>query len=632
MGRATRDGRTTWFGPPRAAARPVLGGALAVALALAAPPTGLGAQEAEQVQGEAAGVPITLTVTGGLEAERVASASLLLRAEGEAIETVQDLIAAARADYTRIVGRLYSLGYYGPVVSILIDGREAAELAPFDAPERIGRVEVRVQSGPLFLFGRAAIGPLAEGTEIPPEFAPGEEARTGVVRQAAAAALAGWRDVGRPKAEVGRQSIVARQPDARLDVGVAIEPGRLATFGALDVEGAERVRERRIRAIAGFPTGEVFDPDEVERVLTRLRRTGAFRAVALEEGEAINPDGTLDATLTVIEELPRRFGFGAEVGTDEGLSLEAFWMHRNLLGGAERLRFEGEVDGIGAGGEEQPDYRLTARFERPATFDADTDLSLLAEVERLDEPSFMSDILRLEAGVVRYATDDLTLRAAVQLRFSDVEDDLGERSFQHVSFPLQATQDKRDDRLNPTGGYFADVTATPFVGLGDSRSGGRLFADGRLYRGLGAEDRVVLAGRVQAGSVLGTEIEETPPDYLFFSGGGGTVRGQPFESLNVMRPSVMRPGEEDEFGGRSFLGLQGEVRVAVTDKIGAVGFFDAGLIGDESFGGETESHTGAGLGVRYDTGIGPIRFDLATPVSGDTGEGVQFYLGIGQAF
>ena len=199
------------------------------------------------------------------------------------------------------------------------------------------------------------------------------------------------------------------------------------------------------------------------------------------------------------------------------------------------------------------------------------------------------------------------------------------REFQHVVFPIQATQDKRDEPLDPTGGYFADVEVAPYLGVGGSASGARLFGDARLYRGLGEQDRIVLAGRLQAGSILGSDVEDTPPDYLFFSGGGGTVRGQPYESLSLMRDGA-------EFGGRSFLGLQTEVRGGVTDNLGVVGFVDAGLIGEDAFGGETESHVGAGLGVRYRTGIGPIRFDLATPVSGDTGEGVQFYLGIGQAF
>ncbi|MBD3764471.1 MAG: BamA/TamA family outer membrane protein, partial [Rhodobacterales bacterium] len=40
----------------------------------------------------------------------------------------------------------------------------------------------------------------------------------------------------------------------------------------------------------------------------------------------------------------------------------------------------------------------------------------------------------------------------------------------------------------------------------------------------------------------------------------------------------------------------------------------------------------AGLGLRYATGIGPIRLDLAAPIDGTTGDGVQVYIGLGQAF
>ena len=56
----------------------------------------------------------------------------------------------------------------------------------------------------------------------------------------------------------------------------------------------------------------------------------------------------------------------------------------------------------------------------------------------------------------------------------------------------------------------------------------------------------------------------------------------------------------------------------------------AGLHG--GFGGESGWHSGAGVGVRYLSPIGPIRFDVAGPTGGDTGEGIQVYLGLGQAF
>ena len=581
---------------------------------------------------EAAEVALSVAGEEDLRGD-IENASLLLRAEGDEdvdITNPQDLVAAAQADYTRIVGRLYSEGYYGPVVSILIDGREAAEIPPLDAPANVERVEIRVETGLRFVFGRAAIGPLAPGTELPEGFAAGETAETAVIRRAAAAAVTGWRQVGRAKAEVAEQEIVARHLEEVLNVAIAIRPGPVVRFGRLNISGNEDVRTERIRRIAGFPTDAVFDPDDLELAQRRLRRTGAFSAVVLEEAETLGPGDTLDVDLTVIEAPPRRFGFGAEIASSEGLSLEAFWMHRNLLGGAERLRFEGEVSGIGGNTGEDPDYRLSARFDRPATFDADTDLSLLAEVERLDEPNFDSEIVTLQASAVRYATDDLIVRAGVGLRASNVEDDLGKRQFRHLLFPLAAELDRRDDRYDATEGYYVDLTVDPYLALGgDSATGGRLYADTRTYRGFGESDRFVLAGRVQVGSVIGSSIEETPPDYLFFSGGGGTVRGQPYESLGI---DIDGDDDDDIVGGRSFLGLSGELRAGVTERIGVVGFVDAGHVGESSFGGDGDSHVGAGLGVRYDTGIGPIRLDLAAPVSGGTGEGIQIYLGIGQAF
>ena len=140
-------------------------------------------------------------------------------------------------------------------------------------------------------------------------------------------------------------------------------------------------------------------------------------------------------------------------------------------------------------------------------------------------------------------------------------------------------------------------------------------------------DKIVLAGRAQVGSVLGSSAQGTAPDLLFFSGGADTVRGQPYQSLGI-------PVGNDTAGGRSFLGLSAEVRTRDTSAITVVGFYDYGMIGAESFvTGDDESQSGAGLGVRYSlSGIGAIRLDVAYPVHGDTSDGLQFYIGIGQAF
>ena len=138
-------------------------------------------------------------------------------------------------------------------------------------------------------------------------------------------------------------------------------------------------------------------------------------------------------------------------------------------------------------------------------------------------------------------------------------------------------------------------------------------------------------GRVQVGAVFGASLLGTPRDYLFYSGGGGTVRGQPYQSLGV---NVLRAITDDyRTGGSFFLGTSVEARVKVSRKMGLVGFFDMGRIGLDNFTDDIGGwHSGAGLGLRYDTPVGPIRLDVATPVGGTTGDGVQVYVGLGQAF
>ncbi len=541
--------------------------------------------------------------------------------------TPQALIAAAQADYARIVALLYGGGRFSPAVSITVDGREAAGISPFEAPAAIRQIVIDVDLGPRFRFGRAEIAPLAERTVLPPEFAIGERAGTGPIRDAVSAGVKGWRSVGHAKARLADQQVIADHPNRELDVRLRLEPGPRLRFGEVIVTGNDRVRRTRIREIAGLPQGAVFDPQEIAEAERRLRQTGVFSSVAVSEAETPNADGTLDLALQVAEQKPRRFGFGAEVSTQEGGKLSAFWLHRNLFQGAERLRIEGEVSGIGTDTDEI-DYTLTLTYGRPATFTPDTEFYLTAEIAQLNEPGFTSNQASVLAGLSHRFSDQLSASFGLGYRYLDTEDAFGEREFQLALATLGATYDTRSNSLNPTDGFYLSATGTPFLGLDETESGFRFTSDARAYVGLGAEDRFVLAGRAQIGSVWGPSLEDTVPDYLFYSGGGGTVRGVPYQSLGVTLPN------DDFTGGQSFAAVSAELRATARDNIGLVGFYDVGLVTEESgFSGDSDWHAGAGFGLRYNTGIGPIRVDIATPVTGDgAGKDYEIYIGIGQAF
>ncbi|AJE48303.1 autotransporter assembly complex protein TamA [Celeribacter indicus] len=539
--------------------------------------------------------------------------------------TTDEIFAAVQSDYRALLGVLYRNGYYAPEISIRVDGREGADIPLISLPPSVNRVDIAVAPGPRFRFRETTVAPLAPGTELPEDFAPGEVAKSALIGEAKNVAIDAWRQASHAKAELAGQSIVANHPQRRVDVELTIDPGPALRFGHMQFRGDTTVREDRLLRIANLPSGSAFDPDALDLVTRRLQNTGTFRSITLREAETVNPDGTIDIIATLTDEKRRRFGFGAEISSLEGGTLTAYWMHRNLTNNADRLRFDAAISGIG--GTTGTDYSIGTTYRRPATVSRKTTLVIAAEIAHLDEPDYTSDTGEFTVGAEVETSPNSRFSFGVGYRYSQVDDALGDREFNHVILPMEGARDTRDDKLNPKSGTYVEAEIMPFIGVSGSETGARLFGDGRGYFSFGADDRFTLAGRLQLGSVTGADYTEVPPDLLFYSGGGGTVRGQPYQSLHV------ELGDDEGTGGSSFVGVSAELRAKLRGAFSLVGFYDIGGIGTTALPGEqAEWHSGAGLGLRYDTGFGPIRVDVAGPVTGDTGEGVQLYIGIGQAF
>jgi translocation and assembly module TamA len=538
--------------------------------------------------------------------------------------TPEDIVALAGNDYARLLATLYGQGYFAPVISIQADGREVADLSPFDPVTRLDRLVITVQTGPAFSFGSVRIAPLAPGDVLPETVAPGEPARIAAMESGVREALTGWREQAYAKPQVVDQTVVADNSAATLSAGFTIDPGRTATFGTIGVQGTERVRPDRVRQIAGIQSGKPFNPDRIDDATRRLRKAGAFSAVSVTEADTIDADGAVDLTFNVAEAKPRRIGAGAEYSTSEGLTLTAFWLHRNLRNAAERLRFDAEIDGLG-GTRSGINYRIATLYTRPATFTPDTDAVVGFGAESLDEDFYQSDGAHLTFGIDRYIDEKMDASLYFRYDYSDVNDAFGRRHFNILAFQGRFRYDDRDNKTEPTKGIYAEARLQPFYNADVSVFGARMLFDGRTYRQLGR--RLVLAGRVQLGSITGATLEEVPPQYLFYSGGTGTVRGQSYQNLGVVLPNG------NTTGGRGFGGYSVEARFSVTDAIGAVAFYDAGYISPEStpfVDGNWQS--GAGLGVRYKTPIGPLRVDLGTPVHNGKSGDLELYIGIGEAF
>ncbi len=563
---------------------------------------------------------------------------LFQRSTEEEPLNVREIVSTAQADYQRLLAILYDEGYFGPTIQIKLDGVEASSILAVSPPKSVSSAVITVQLGRSFRFGVAEVAPLAPDTTLPTGFQTGETARISLLQSAAKSAVSGWRDAGYAKAELADQQITARHNRGELDARLTIATGPKLRFGALGVRGDSYVRRERILEIAGLPEGEQFSPQELKDAADRLRRSGAFRSVALIEGDVTSGSDILPVDVRVADNKPRRFGFGGEIATIEGATISGYWLHRNLLGGAESLRIDAELGGIGGtsggvgGAEGGTDYLLRSTFRRPATFRKDFDFVAFGEIEQEDEPNYFSRQTSFGAGIEYIESDQRTYSIGLGFRRALTEDLLGKRDYTIFSLPVGALYDYRDYEFDARRGFYLDADLTPFLAVSGTENGLLTDLDFRTYKTFGSTSPTTLALRAQLGSLVGPSLRESPADFLFYSGGGDTVRGQDYQSLGIQ----VGPDEDDIVGGRSFLGLSAEVRFRTEGSLGFVGFVDAGYIGEEAFpdGSSGEWHSGAGLGVRYATPIGPIRFDLAVPVSGpdDDNEPFQIYIGIGHAF
>lgn len=595
----------------------------------------------EDIIGEPQNYSVDFSVSGGNEdvISKLKGASALWKDREKPASGAAGLLATARGDYRRLLAALYSEGRYGGTISIKIAGREAADLEPDATLPDPAAVSVTVNPGPIFLFGETSIVNRApppanrnDHVKLPEEegFRPGEAARSGVILSAERLSVEAWRQQGFAKAKVADRRVEAAHDQDLVNATLTMDPGREAYFGSVEVEGTERIDPKFLAWMTGIEPGQEYDPDDLARASKRLARLDVFRAMRFQEADEIGQDGILPISLIVQERLPRRFGIGGSYSTIDGAGLEAYWMHRNLFGRAERLRLEAKVSGlVNSFNPDELTYRLGATFTKPGVYTPDTDFvaSLIGEREVLD--AYTRNGVAAQAGFTQIFSDRLSARIALDASAARFEDDVfGKRSFVDVGLLGGVIYDSRDNKTDATEGYFAEATLEPFYEFNYGNAAVRATAEARAYYGFGVEKRIVAAGRIKVGSIAGPSIAETAPDKLFFAGGGGSVRGYAYRNIGVP------VGDGRIIGGRSLIEGSAELRARVTKSIGVVGFVDAGYVGPGSIPNfRDQLRVGVGGGVRYITGLGPIRLDAAVPLNRGPGDpSIGFYVGIGQAF
>lgn len=428
------------------------------------------------------------------------------------------------------------------------------------------------------------------------------------------------------------------------DVTVEAFEGEQMVLDRVIVRGNQRTDGEVIRRTLGVRPGQPISETrrlEIERDLYRL---GIFSSVSVELSRTGLSSSGQDLIVKVEEGRPRRVSYS--LGLEYGSADQQPWrprggfsfIHNNVGGKAFSLRTDLRVSELDQDVRVLFDQPTIGRFPVPLTY------SVFFFNETKDHWNVVRWGGRLEAARsigrqrLSLAYDYRFVRTTIDPGFGLTDVDREDRPYEISSFLGSYLLDHRDDPVLATRGWSTLAQfqyAFPiFSATGDFL---KLFFQQTQYINLGRPGVVAMsarAGGIEPFRHLTTNDPEVPVGLLnrdvfiderFFAGGPTTQRAYGRDDLGVrgetLFPKPSDPTQYAPVGGNGLLLLNLEYRFPVAGPVQGVVFYDTGNVWADwrsiTLGG---AKSGAGLGVRYLSPIGPFRLDVGWKLDAERGE------------
>jgi translocation and assembly module TamA len=581
------------------------------------------------------------------------------------------LIARARGEIDRLTTVLESYGYYQGGVTVKINGLALQDSVLRDTLAALpngteAKVELSFTLGPLYHLRKIDIdGELPDSARAALGIQPGSAAVASDVLAGGARLLTALQEQGYAFAKVDAPVAYEAADEPALDVSFHATAGPRVDIGEIHIEGHKRTHEALLRRALRVHTGELYRPSVVEQGRRDLLALGVFSQVTVQVGDAVDGTGGVPVTFKVRERLRHAATLNAAYSTDLGGSGGVTWTERNLFGNAEQLTLKASALGIKGSDTSGLGYDVNATLTKPDFLRRDQSLqvsvgALKQSLQAYDQKAITSAItlIRKLSSVWSVSGGLKTVDESIIQPVEDVIDEMtGEvlvpkttYYYTLVAIPLVLSYDSTNlssPLEDPRHGYRGSLSVTPTIAIGHPNT---TFIIEQIQiagywdlKGLlgSAPGRSVLTARGLAGIAKGADQFSLPPDQRFYGGGSGTIRGYRYQSVGPVFE-----GTQDPIGGTEIEAATIEFRQRFGENFGAAAFVDGGAVdaGKSSVpngsavpagtsGGANDFRIGVGLGLRYYTPIGPIRFDIAVPTKRRMGdESFQVYIGIGQAY
>jgi outer membrane protein insertion porin family len=408
-----------------------------------------------------------------------------------------------------------------------------------------------------------------------------------------------------------------------VDVIAHVRPGEQSAVGQVKFAGHFRARESVLHRRVEVSTGDPLNPVELEKARYRLGHLGIFHSVDLKYDPPTGP--VRDPIYVLQEERPFDANLMIGYGSYEQLRGGVELLQRDLFGRGHQSRLELVQSFKSSSG----DYTYTV----PEIFGESVDGS--ARLFGLDrkERSFLREeyggTLTLKRkfggvgadGAIGYTYQ--SLRNAENELYTSASDN---RQLTVASIDLSFSKDERDNPLRPRRGYrwFAQAELAAHE-LGSEVNYQRVELGGNYHTAWGRGRWIHLGFTHGFVTTLGSNDQSLPVNRRFYPGGEDSIRG-------YTEGGAAPRGPDGRFiGAKTYTLLNVEVEQALAGNWSAVVFTDALGVAAKisSYPFDTELVT-LGLGLRYNTLIGPVRLEYGHNVkrrAADPHGTIQFSIG-----
>ncbi len=442
----------------------------------------------------------------------------------------------------------------------------------------------------------------------------GRWADRGALERARQAVLQMLGSQGYPDARAAFE--VTKDPQrGAVDTVFRVEAGRRVRFGRVVVAGNVRTQTKVVRRELAFRRGDPWDPAAVRESRQRLYRLGFFQRVRIGPAAAPDREGFQDVLVEVEEQDAGVLEFGLGYGTEEGVKGSVRVAHANLQGYGRFLGLRMDYDRF--------DRSVAVNFREPWLFNHPLDLrlSLVRRTETRD--AYHLSALGFQASLERAfgpRAKGSVLYTLESNELSDVSEEAAEAGADTGSYLLSSVGpvvvwDSRDDPFNPRRGFYHSFQAEWASDL--------LGSEVRFERyvasvsGFFSYGRATLALQGRGGIAFTlTQAADLPVNKRFFLGGRSSVRGFRRDEIGP------KDAAGDPVGGDVMVNLRAELRWRWKKRFGIAVFWDGGNVWNRSLGSPdyTDLRQGAGLGVRFETPVGPLALDLGFKLDRRGGE------------